>query len=239
MASDWPTWCRAVWCRRWIHAPATPRAVGDDAGYGQNSIIFPTDAEACRPFLRVAGGPPESATILRIRNTLALDTSWCRRLVSRAGRQSRCRAAGSPMDWPSTGRQLRSVGRSPCGCPRLMTSRPSDTDFAMPRSGWMAGRRRDGRERWHRPWHRAGVGSRGADVALVPHGERSRSRVADGGGHRSALLMRARGHDRRDASVQVVEHARDHFGRLDIVVHAAGITYGSRPWRSHARSSRR
>jgi hypothetical protein len=65
------------------------------------SINFPTDAECLQAVLRVAGVPPESATILRIRNTLALEhvvvSEAC--LPALADRPD-VEPLGSPTDWP-------------------------------------------------------------------------------------------------------------------------------------------
>jgi NAD(P)-dependent dehydrogenase (short-subunit alcohol dehydrogenase family) len=106
-----------------------------------------------------------------------------------------------------------------------MTSRPSDTDFAMPSL------RLDGRVALVTGGSRGiGLGialalaHAGADVALV-------SRTASDL-DRASQMVQAIGRrvlavpadmTSEDAPVRVVEHARDHFGRLDIVVHAAGI----------------
>jgi len=65
------------------------------------SINFPTDAECLQAVLRVAGVPPESATILRIRNTLALEhvvaSEAC---LSALADRADVEPLGSPTDWP-------------------------------------------------------------------------------------------------------------------------------------------
>ena len=80
----------------------------------------------------------------------------------------------------------------------------------------------------------------GADVALV-------SRTASDF-DRASQMVQAIGRrvlavpadmTAEDAPVRVVEHARDRFGRLDIVVTRPVSTCGSRPSRSRASSLRR
>ena len=83
--------------RRQLHQ----RALGDDAGYRPHFDQFPN---RCRvPAGRVAGRgvPPESATILRIRNTLALEhvvaSEAC---LSALADRADVEPLGSPTDWP-------------------------------------------------------------------------------------------------------------------------------------------
>jgi hypothetical protein len=65
------------------------------------SINFPSDAECLQAVLRVAGVPAESATILKIRNTLALEhivaSEAC---LPKLADNADVEPLGSPMDWP-------------------------------------------------------------------------------------------------------------------------------------------